>query len=87
MLLLILFLFSLTSSIYCDRECPNAPSISTDRRTNTSSLRIMQYNTEWLFIDYYASSDCPGNGCTWKNNSQATTHFSYVANVITPFLI
>jgi exonuclease III len=82
MLLRILFLFFLISSIYCDTECPTVPSTSADRRTNTSSLRIMQYNAEWLFIDYCASSDCPGNGCTWKNNSQATAHLSTVANVI-----
>ena len=27
----------------------------------------MQYNVEWLFIDYYKSADCPGNGCTYYN--------------------
>jgi exonuclease III len=42
----------------------------------------MQYNAEWLFIDYYASADCPGNGCTWKNTSEATTHLQYVSKVI-----
>jgi exonuclease III len=42
----------------------------------------MQYNTEWLFIDYYASSDCPGQGCTWKNQSEANTHMDYIASVV-----
>lgn len=47
-----------------------------------NNIRIMQYNTEWLFVDYYASSDCPGQGCTWKNQSEANEHLSYVAKVI-----
>ena len=42
----------------------------------------MQYNVEWLFLDYYASSDCPGEGCTWKNESEALIHMEYVKNVI-----
>jgi exonuclease III len=46
------------------------------------SLRIMQYNTEWLFIDYYPNMDCPGNGCTWHNESEAKTHMTKVSNVI-----
>jgi hypothetical protein len=35
-----------------------------------------------LFYDYYASSDCPGNGCTWKNISEAEIHISYVSKII-----
>jgi exonuclease III len=26
--------------------------------------------------------DCPGEGCTWKNESQAISHLKYIANVI-----
>lgn len=54
----------------------------TNTKNEKTNIRIMQYNTEWLFIDYYASSDCPGQGCTWKNKSEAETHLSYVAKVI-----
>ena len=43
------------------------------------ALRIVQYNVEWLFIDYYKSSDCPGNGCDWKNYSDAENHLNIVA--------
>lgn len=68
--------------VYSDTECPNAPTNPSDRRINTDTIRIMQYNTEWLFMDYYSNSDCPGNGCTWKNASEAKIHLSYVANVI-----
>ena len=39
------------------------------------ALRLMQYNVEWLFIDYYKSADCPGNGCTWHNESVAYAVF------------
>ena len=62
-----------------DTECPNVISHN-DRRPNKNTLRIMQYNVEWLFIDPY--SGCPGNDCTWKNQTEAETHMSYVADAI-----
>lgn len=74
-------LFNNIFSIYSETQCPYVNSIN-DRRLNKNTLRIMQYNVEWLFIDYYASSDCPGNGCTWKNQSDAFIHLNFVANVI-----
>jgi hypothetical protein len=80
-----LLLFTVLTN--ADTECSTTPSISSDRRSNSKSLRIVQYNTEWLFIDYYSNSDCPGNGCTWKNASEAKTHLSYVSNVIKPMKI
>jgi exonuclease III len=64
-----------------DTECPTVSSIE-DRRKDKTSLRLVQYNVEWLFIDYYAGMDCPGNGCTWHSVSDAQTHMSYVANTI-----
>ena len=64
-----------------DTECPIVSSFG-DRRKDKNSLRLVQYNVEWLFIDYYSSMDCPGDGCTWKSVSDAQTHLSYVANVI-----
>jgi exonuclease III len=63
-----------------DNECPIVTSIE-DRRHNKSSLRLVQYNVEWLFIDYYAGMDCPGKGCTWHTLSDAEKHMSYVTNV------
>jgi exonuclease III len=42
----------------------------------------MQFNVEWLFIDYYSSADCPGNGCPWNNQSEAQTHLEYIEKVI-----
>ena len=75
-------LFSLfVNNILADTECPAVTSIG-DRRTDKNKLRLVQYNVEWLFIDYYSSANCPGDGCSWKNESEANTHMSYVSNVI-----
>ena len=69
------------SSVLCDTECPTVSSVA-DRRGDSNSLRLVQYNVEWLFIDYYSNANCPGNGCTWKTVDDAETHLSYVSNVI-----
>jgi endonuclease/exonuclease/phosphatase family metal-dependent hydrolase len=42
-------------------------------------LRLVQYNAEWLFYDYYAPADCPGAGCTWHNATAAQTHIDTIA--------
>jgi exonuclease III len=68
--------------VFCETECPSVPAILGDRRENKNKLRLVQYNVEWLFVDYYASSDCPGNGCTWKNTSAIQTHLKQVEKVI-----
>lgn len=77
-----LWSFSSSSS---DTECPLVPPVkegTNDRRTNQNNLRLVQYNVEWLFIDYYSGSDCPGNGCTWKNESEAEIHMNAVAEIV-----
>jgi hypothetical protein len=43
------------------------------------ALTIVQYNVEWLFLDYNAHSDCPGQGCTWKNDTEAKKHLQTVS--------
>ncbi len=50
-----------------------------------SGLRLVQYNTEWLFYDYYAPADCPGAGCTWPNQSAASTHIQTIGSRIAVF--
>lgn len=70
-----------SGSVFGDTECPNIVSIG-DRRKDKNSLRLMQYNVEWLFVDYYSSANCPGSGCSWKTTTDAKTHLSYVSNVI-----
>lgn len=78
------YFFSLAllfQGILADTECPNVSTIE-DRRADKKRLRIVQYNIEWMFIDYCAASDCPGDGCSWKNVSEAQTHMNYVTKVI-----
>jgi exonuclease III len=75
--ILLLFLLSVKSENYqCDIVT------NEDRRINKNKLRLMQYNVEWLFIDYYAGADCPGEGCTWKNISHAEKHMNKVGELI-----
>lgn len=47
-----------------------------------AAFRIVQYNTEWLFYNYYAPANCPGTGCTWPNQSAALTHIQTVSSVL-----
>jgi exonuclease III len=77
----ILFFSLFVKNIFADTECPYV-SFGGDRRKDTNKLRLVQYNVEWLFIDYYMNMDCPGNGCTWKNITEAQTHMDYVVKVI-----
>jgi exonuclease III len=81
MLSIIFFLSLFLNKNFADTECPVVTSIG-DRRKDKHKLRIAQYNVEWLFIDYCSSSNCPGNGCPWKNLTEADTHMSYVSKVI-----
>ena len=82
MILYTLFFLLLSSNIiFADTECPYVIS-NGDRRNNKNKLRLIQYNVEWLFIDYCNSSKCPGTGCTWANQTEAETHMDYVSKVI-----
>lgn len=67
-----------------DTECPIIPTSPVNRIVKEEpTFKIMQYNVEWFFIDYFAASNCPGDGCSWKNVSEATTHLETVSKVIT----
>ena len=81
---LLLSFFSKTSG---ETYCPNVSTTnqygSKDRRSNKTLLRFVQYNAEWLFLDYYASSQCPGSGCPWVNYTEAQTHLEYISNIVT----
>ena len=67
--------------VSADTECPIVSSFG-DRRQNKNSLRLVQYNVEWLFIDYNSNSKCPGTGCPWTTVDDAKIHLSYVADAI-----
>ena len=81
MYLIIVALVFFIGCLKADTECP-AVITTGDRRNNTNSLRLVQYNVEWLFVDYYANSQCPGSGCSWHTTDDAKTHLSYVSNVV-----
>lgn len=59
-----------------------SPSLRRRIDQSPSTVRLVQYNVEWLFVDYYAPMDCPGEGCTWTNQSEAETHMKYVSSVV-----
>ena len=88
-LLVLFFIYFLSSNTFInnlllvkgDTECPIVTSFG-DRRQNKNSLRIVQYNAEWLFVDYNSNAKCPGSGCPWTTVSNAQSHLSYVANVV-----
>ena len=69
------------TACYGDKDCKKVIS-NGNTEENKKHLRLMQYNVEWLFVDYYKNADCPGNGCTWHNNSDILTHISKLSNVI-----
>jgi exonuclease III len=81
MLYWILLLSFLAKLAVSDTECPYVSTIG-DRRTDKNKLRLIQYNVEWLFIDYYSPMNCPGSGCTWINQSEAEIHMDYVTKVV-----
>lgn len=78
---IILFFLFFLGLVFADTECPFVSTIE-DRRPDKSKLRLIQYNVEWLFIDYYSTMNCPGSGCTWVNQTEANKHMDYVANVV-----
>jgi exonuclease III len=77
----ILFFLFFIGYAFADTECPYVSTIS-DRRSDKSKLRLVQYNVEWLFIDYYSPMNCPGSGCTWVNQSEAEIHMDYVTKIV-----
>ena len=78
--LFVLFVFRILSVVFAsDSECP---FVSSEGEASSSTFRIVQYNAEWLFMDYYEPMKCPGSGCTWANETEADTHIRYVADVI-----
>jgi len=67
-------------TILADTQCPVAPSVAADRRSDTNRFRLVQYNVEWLFIDQYKG--CPGSSCLWANQTEANVHLNWVSSVL-----
>jgi exonuclease III len=77
----IFYFFTFLSFPSINAECSAVTTI-TDRRLDNSTFRLVQYNAEWLFIDYYSSAKCPGSGCSWHTLDEAETHLLTVSNVL-----
>ena len=81
--ILIYLIVGVLGATKSETECPTIPAIPANRvSTDSATFKIMQYNVEWLFIDYFGASNCPGDGCTWKNTSEATIHLETVSKII-----
>lgn len=66
-----------------DTQCPNISNRTNhDNREDKNKLRLVQYNVEWMFYDYYSNSNCPGSGCEWKSQSEVLEHMDYISNII-----
>jgi hypothetical protein len=90
----IIVIMRLFCLVQTDKECPLVylssntfvePIGSVNNRflgIAKSGFRLVQYNAEWLFLDYYAPMKCPGSGCTWSNETEAETHIQYVGKVV-----
>jgi len=79
-----LWIAGLVASVLGETFCPVTTSKTgaVIGSSKLSSYRIVQYNVEWLFVDYYAASNCPGNGCSWKTKDDALVHIDYVSKII-----
>jgi exonuclease III len=78
----LLTIFSIFHLLIISRADPECPLVSTSSTNKKGNLRLVQYNVEWLFIDYYSPADCPGQHCTWHNYSEASIHLNYVSDVL-----
>ena len=78
-ILLICFIVSVvyTINVYC-----NKVYFRIDDKKNYKNIRIMQYNVEYLFLNYNSDKDCPGNGCTWKSKQDVLEHLNFVSTII-----
>lgn len=77
----VLYFVCMILGVWSDTECPNVVSTE-DRRQNKTVVRLVQYNIEWMFLDYYEASNCPGDGCTWKNETEVNIHMDHVVKVV-----
>lgn len=65
-------------------NCAWAPKIPKDRRRDPNKLRIMSYNSEWLFLYGGSGSiQCPGLGCPWKDLASAKNHIMQTISLLT----
>lgn len=74
--------FAFQVDVRAVNECPSAPSNPQDRREDKTTLSIVSWNVEWLFLGGVGSSNCPGSGCAWATDQEASSHFDAVSAII-----
>ncbi len=52
----------------------------------TIRARVVQYNAEWLYLNYYSPANCPGTGCSWHNLTIAANHMDHVTSALSSVL-
>jgi len=50
--------------------------------SDKNTLRLVQFNTQWLFTEYNHIIDCPGKGCIWKNKKESDIHFLFISKIL-----
>jgi exonuclease III len=70
-----LWIIALISIVNADCPIPYAPG--KDRRTNPDTLRLVQFNAEWLFM-----TPCQAYGCPWANQEEQQQHIAAISNVL-----
>ena len=70
------------SSTTLEQQKAKDPFNVVGTETSLKSLRIIQYNVEWLFLEPSPNESCPGSGCSWANEDEAETHATQVAQIL-----
>lgn len=64
-------------------QCFRAPDVPRDRRKNKDTLKVVNFNAEWLFLfGGRGGIHCPSDGCAWSNTIEALNHFKDVADTL-----
>lgn len=58
-------------------DCPIPKTPGKDRRTDPNTLRLVQFNVEWLFM-----TPCQDYGCPWANQEEQQEHIDSIAKVL-----
>lgn len=70
----------LSSFVWGEPSCYEAPSYPQDRRVDKSVLTILTYNAEWLFLaNEEDPGSCPEAGCPYDSFAEAMAHLQDVA--------
>lgn len=66
-----------------DPSCSSSPLFPSDRRRSKDTLKIVNFNAEWLFLFGGSGSvKCPAETCPWVNALSAANHVARVAQLL-----